>query len=93
MASKYTHDIMFATEYTDRNGEKKSSWTRCGKAFTSDKGGLSLKLEFIPVGIDPNRGLWFQLFEPKPRDGQQSNGNHGSNNGNHAQDNNGDIPF
>ena len=50
--------------YTDRDGNEKSRWTKCGVVFESSNG-LSLKLESVPVGNDWNG--FFSLFEPKPR--------------------------
>lgn len=66
--SKVVYEVMAKTgKYTDKNGQEKNRWAKCGVILQGDKG-LSLKLETIPVGSDG----WFSLFEPKP---QQSSGN------------------
>lgn len=51
--------------YTDKNGQEKRRWTKCGVVMETDKG-LSLKLEVIPVESNG----WFSLFEPKERSEQ-----------------------
>lgn len=58
-------DVMARTgEYTDKDGQTKARWQKCGVVLESDKG-LSLKIEVIPVG---EWNGWFSLFEPKPRE-------------------------
>jgi len=49
--------------YTDKNGQEKNRWTKCGAVMETSKG-LSLKLESLPIGSDG----WFILSEPKPKD-------------------------
>lgn len=61
--SKVVYEVMAKTgKYTDKQGQEKNRWTKCGVIFQCDKG-LSLKLEAMPVGSDG----WFSLFEPKDR--------------------------
>lgn len=71
MAIKF--DVMAKTgTYTDKEGNEKSRWQKCGVVFEGDKG-WSLKLEAIPVG---EWNGWFSLFEPKndkPRPVQTQN--------------------
>jgi len=52
--------------YTDKNGQEKNRWTKCGVVMETAKG-LSLKLESLPIGSDG----WFILSEPKPKDDRQ----------------------
>lgn len=64
------YDVCFPLKYTDRQDQEKTQWQRVGKAFAKDGGKLSIKLELVPVCVDPKDGLWLHLFEPKPKDGQ-----------------------
>ena len=66
----FTHDVCHGQQY-ESNGQKKTKWTKVGAVFTNDKGGLSLKLDFVPTSVDPVKGLWLSIFTPKPKDGQQ----------------------
>lgn len=50
--------------YTNRDGDEKTRWIKCGVVFEGTNGGLSLKLEAMPVPFDG----WISFFEPKPRD-------------------------
>ena len=64
-------DVVAANgEYTDQEGQPKTRWLNCGVVLESDKG-YSLKLECIPVRRNDKGELWFQLFEPKPRQAAQ----------------------
>lgn len=49
--------------YTNRDGEEKTRWVKCGVVFEGDRG-LSLKIEALPVPFDG----WLSFFEPKERD-------------------------
>lgn len=63
MSIKY--EVMTSTgTYTDKNGQEKKRWVKCGIVMSTKTGGLALKMETMPVGGDG----WFSLFEPKPRD-------------------------
>lgn len=57
-------------EYTDRNGETKKRYQRVGGVFENDKGQLSLRIEALPISKDWNG--WVSFYEPKPRDGQNT---------------------
>ena len=58
------YEVMASTgTYTDKNGQEKKRWVKCGIVMSTKSGGLALKLETMPVGSDG----WFSLFEPKPR--------------------------
>lgn len=39
--SKTPHDILISEEYTNANGEVKTSWTRAGVCFPMESGGFS----------------------------------------------------
>lgn len=59
------YEVMASTgSYTDKNGQEKKRWVKCGIVMSTKTGGLALKMETMPVGSDG----WFSLFEPKPRD-------------------------
>jgi hypothetical protein len=51
--------------YTDKNGQEKNRWAKCGVVMETAKG-MSLKLETMPVGSDG----WFILSEPREREDQ-----------------------
>lgn len=48
--------------YTNRNGEEKKRWIKCGIVMETEKG-LSIKMESIPVGWDG----WAILSEPREK--------------------------
>lgn len=55
--------------YTDRQGAEKKRYTTIGTLFQYDDGGLSLKLDSIPVGDGWNGFISFYDFEDrKPND-------------------------
>jgi len=56
--------------YTDKNGQEKNRWSKCGVVMDTKSGGMAMKLEVVPVGGDG----WFTLAEPKPRDLPKDNG-------------------
>lgn len=62
MAVKY--ELMAKTgSYTDRTGNEKARWTKCGILLEKD-GKTSIKLEALPVNFDG----WLSCFEPRPKD-------------------------
>lgn len=64
MATVKRQNICVGTKYTDAGGQEKTRWTTIGKAFHSDKGGISIKIETIPVG---NWDGFAQLFDEQDR--------------------------
>lgn len=62
-------DALTAREYTDRDGNKKTSWTRIGAAFETQNG-WSIVLDALPVPSIGERGLETKilLMPPKPKD-------------------------
>ena len=64
----YTHDIVATVgEYT-LNNETKKRYQKCGIAFTNEDGGLSLKMEAMP--ITPDWSGWLSLYPKKEYDNQ-----------------------
>ena len=56
-----THDIVATLgEYTAADGSKKKRYHTCGKAFTNDKGQVSLKLDALPCS--PEWSGWLSLY-------------------------------
>lgn len=72
MAQTYAGDVLYiAGKFKDAQGVEKNRFVKCGAYF--DNGGkIGIKLEFIPVGVDPTKGLWFGLYPKKDGNGQQS---------------------
>ena len=62
-------DALTAREYTDRDGNKKSAFTRIGTAFEMSNGGWSIVLDALPVPSMGERGLETKilLMQPKPK--------------------------
>lgn len=69
-------------EYTNRDGETKPQWHKCGVIIQTDKG-FSMKLDAVPISGDG----WFKLFEPRENE-NQSSGSKSS-----GDDFDDDIPF
>lgn len=67
MALKKTHDAVYSEKYTDRDGNEKTRYTNIGSLLTRDDGSMTLKLESLPIGFNG----WINLYEPKPKDGEQ----------------------
>lgn len=59
------YEVIASTgKYTDKNGQEKNRWQKCGVVMETKNGGLALKLEVMPIGSEG----WFVLAEPKPKD-------------------------
>lgn len=53
-----------AGEYTNKSGEKKTRWHRCGVAIEAkNDAGMALIIESMPVNFDG----WFQMFKPEEK--------------------------
>lgn len=63
-------DAVVAREYTDRDGNKKSSFTKIGAAFATRNGGWSVTLDALPLPSMGERGLETRilLMPPRPRE-------------------------
>ena len=58
--SKMTHNVTATIgEYTDREGNTKKRYMKCGAAFTGDDGRMSIKLDAVPCG---EWSGWFNLY-------------------------------
>lgn len=48
-----THELIAsAGEYTDKNGQTKTRWVKCGFVNTKDNGEFSIKIDSTPVEWD-----------------------------------------
>ena len=56
--------IAITGTYTDKNGEEKKRWVKCGVVMSTKAGGLALKLEALPTVFDG----WITLAEPKEKE-------------------------
>jgi hypothetical protein len=75
-----------AGEYTNKSGEKKTRWHRCGVAIEAkNDAGMALIIESMPVNFDG----WLQMFKPD----EKTAGNNQSNNVGTPEIPEGDIPF
>jgi hypothetical protein len=62
--AKTRKDAMVANgEYTDRDGNTKTSWLKIGTLFENDEGKQTMLLEAVPVGV--TGPVWVKFFEPK----------------------------
>jgi hypothetical protein len=81
-----THDLIAkAGEYTNKDGEVKVRWHKCGVAMDTKNGGIALNIESLPVNFDG----WLQMRTPLPKDGAPRN----TSNTNIADDLESDVPF
>jgi len=56
-------DIMFPTgKYQTSEGEEKTRWLKCGVLMQNAEGNYRIKLEAMPLGVEPD-GAWFAVFE------------------------------
>lgn len=66
-----THDLVATVgKYTDREGNEKKRFQKCGSAFSDDQGRISLKLDAVPVGQEWSG--WLSLYDVDRDRGQQS---------------------
>lgn len=63
MAVKWELSAISGT-YTNKSGEEKKSYVRCGVVMETKKGGLVAKLEALPVNFDG----WLFMNEPRPKE-------------------------
>jgi len=62
--SKIIHDVVATIgEYTDREGNTKKRFQKCGAAFTNEDGQISIKLDAVPCS--PDWSGWLSLYEKK----------------------------
>lgn len=72
-------DAVVAREYTDRDGNQKTQWTKIGSAWPAKNNGWSITLDALPVPVMGERGLETRilLMVPKPRDNRANGQDHG----------------
>ena len=95
MAAKLVFDAVATVgEYTDKQGNKKKRYMTVGKVFESEGGGLSLKLDALPVV--PEWSGWISLFVPKDKEQSPAQEQHSAAKANGYQkpaDGFDDVPF
>ena len=56
-----THDLISkAGEYTNKDGETKVRWHKCGVEMDTKTGGIALNIESLPINFDG----WIQMRTP-----------------------------
>jgi hypothetical protein len=71
MAMTYAGDLCYIQgKYKDAQGVEKNRYVKCG-AYFSDGERTSIKIELVPVGIDPKFGLFLSMF-PKKDESQKA---------------------
>lgn len=93
------YEVTCPREYTDRDGNKKTSWTNLGVAFEKD-GKISILLNALPMP-GPDGQAKLILMEPRERDNNGGGQNYGGGNSrpqqsrpaNATDDLDQDIPF
>ncbi len=52
-------NLVVTEKYTDKQGQEKKAYKTIGKVFTYDDGGMSVKIEMMPVGAwDGNANVY-----------------------------------
>ncbi|QDP54002.1 MAG: hypothetical protein GOVbin2937_79 [Prokaryotic dsDNA virus sp.] len=76
MATTHVYDLAVKTGEYESNGQTKSRYENVGKVLRNDNGQfMLLKKTFNPAGVDSNGDMiMVSMFEPRQRDGQQSQG-------------------
>ncbi|HYF29439.1 MAG TPA: hypothetical protein VEA36_03705 [Candidatus Paceibacterota bacterium] len=74
MSDRY--DVMSGRNYTDRNGDSKTAWTKVGTMFTTERG-FRIALDALPLPQlrDGKLECTLVCFPPKPR--EEKGGNRG----------------
>lgn len=75
LAARKTHDLAVVTrEYQNNQGETKKQWLTIGARIEYDDGGASLLIDrhINLAGLPGDGPVRVSMFEPRPRDGQQS---------------------
>ena len=76
-----------AGEYTNKEGEQKVRWHKCGVVIESRNGGMAANIESLPTNFDG----WLQIKPPRPKENGAGGAptNQGAGNNNYQLD---DIP-
>ena len=81
---KIMNATITTSEYTDRaTGQQKKSYLTIGKLFIYNDGGMSLKLDALPL-----HGQNINFYDIKPKNQQQQPNNYGGGNGQQNTHNN-----
>jgi len=92
MSKRY--DVASPRDYTDRNGEKKTSWINLGVGFEKD-GRISILLNALPMP-GPDGQAKIVLMEPKPAEDRPRDANYSAGNrapATRSRDLDDDVPF
>jgi hypothetical protein len=67
--SHLRYDVKHPRKYTDREGNERTYWTKCGTAWDREDGGFVIELDYVPVAVDSESGkLKFVAFEQESRE-------------------------
>ena len=78
------YDLAVKTgEYQDRDGNTKGRYENIGAIMENDNGQfMMIKRTFSPAGVPTDRdNILVSMFDPKPRDNHQGNGQQGNQGG------------
>tara|TARA_R110000868_G_scaffold392963_1_gene663847 strand:+ start:476 stop:745 length:270 start_codon:yes stop_codon:yes gene_type:complete len=86
-----THNLVAKTgTYTNKNGEQKTRWVRCGVAMTTKTGKQSFLIEQLPVNFDG----WINLADLDEKQKGGGGANAGTSHANAGFDDmESDVPF
>ena len=57
-------NIVHVTKFTNKLGEEKKSYQTVGKLFIYPDGGMTIKMEYTPVGGNGN----YSVYDPKTKE-------------------------
>jgi len=83
-------DICAPTGKYIKDGEEKTSWSKCGVLMQTEKG-YRIKLDTVPLGGE-GQGIWFSVFE-KRDDQRQGSGTQTPSRPSGGQPEEGEMPF
>ncbi len=67
--SSLLYDVMHANgTYQGQDGEEKTRWAKVGVVFKSEKGSVTMKLEYVPTKRNEQGDLWLNLFVPRAKE-------------------------
>lgn len=89
--AKVIGDICAPTGKYIKEGEEKTSWTKCGILMETDKG-FRIKLDTVPVGGE-QQGIWFSVFEKKEQGQSQGSAQQTPSRASQDVGDQDDIPF
>ena len=74
-----------------KDGQEKTSWTKCGILMQTDKG-YRIKLDTVPVG-GSEQGIWFSVFEEDRKGDSQGSAQQTSSRPSQGQPEEPEMPF